>query len=525
MNKGPVSTGNTGNQPFIARREVMMCCPYADYWAREVPQGIKERVCHELWPPEKLSRYLDMLEAFGFNSIQVGDLTQAYISTGVRPEDLRARDMHLLKAARERGMTATWFLWSNCCYDPGVRDSRVPMTRLRQCWHDPAERAFLEEYYRRQSDYAPYVDHLLTHWADPGGGKEGCGRCDYRGALELHNTIQDLFRKRNPCLRTTFSTWMLIDGSTWNRWPGLEKLENILHSGILAPDVGVALGLMNCGADGQRLDFAGRLKKEEVDAIRDCGRTAGIWCWYTTDNEIAPSLHVQTDILQNYFRSLVEPSGGRLDWHTVDDNCHGLNMPNLYVAGRLMQNPHEDARTILSEFLHRYFGGDAAPAAGEALRVIEKARGQSIRYATQVGDPSEALHLDALRETRELTGTASWRKSVLAMAEEAGKRLEHTGIRAGHTPSFPAPITPADYLDEVRVHLRAIAQLMRFLLEAEKVWNLIRRESSPEAIRTAIARLPEVERSDEHLVHLEWWTAQCGKDELLKKASAPTAGN
>ena len=505
-------------QPFIKRREVTMGCPYSDYWLKEVPQQIKAKVCHELWSPDALSRYLDMLKAFGFNSIQIGDSTQAYVSTGVSPEERRTRILHLLKAARERGMTATWFLWSNTFYDPNARDPRFPMTRFYQCWHDPTEHAFLEDYYRYQSQYAPYVDHLVIHWADPGGGKEGCERCNYRGALELHNAIQAIFRERNPQLRTTFSTWMLIS-SGWNRWPGL-NLDTILHSGILAPDVGVAIGLMNCGADGRRMDWAGQLKREELTAIRAAGRTAGIWGWYTTDLEIAPSLHIHTDILQNYFCSLMEPSGGWIDWHSVDDNCHGFNMPNLYVAGRLMQNPGENARDLIDEFLHLYFGDEIAPLMAEALRVIEKARGQSLRYAVQIGDPSEELHDAAIRETRALTGTSSWRKNVLAMAEEAGKRLEHAGIRAGHTPPFPTPITPADYLEEIKAHLHAIAQLMRFLLQADLVWQLIHKKAAPEIVKAAMARLPEVENSSVHLVHLERWIAQGGQEALRKALCA-----
>jgi len=513
----------SSGQPFIKRREVTMSAPCSGYWIKDVPQHLKAKVCHDLWSPEKLSRYLDMLKAFGFNSIQVSDSTQGYVNTGVSPEELRARVMHLLKAARERGMTATWFLWSNTCYDPHAHDPRFPMTRFNLCWHDPTEHAFLEDYYRYQSQYAPYVDHLIIHWADPGGGKEGCKQCNYRGALELHNAIQAIFRERNPQLRTTFSTWFLLHSSTWNKWPGL-NLDTILHSGILAPDVGVAIGLMNCGADGQRMDWAGQLKTEEVAAIRGTGRMAGIWGWYTTDLEIAPSLHIHTDILQNYFRSLVEPSGGWIDWHSVDDNCHGFNMHNLYVAGRLMQNPGENARDLIDEFLHLYFGDEIAPLMAEALRVIEKARGQSLRYVTQIGDPSEELHDAAIRETRALTGTSSWRKNVLAMAEEAGKHLEHVGIRADHVPPFPTPIPPADYLEEVKAHLRAIAQFMRFLLATEPVWQMIQDGAEQEAIRTAIRRLPEVENSAEHLIHLERWTAQRTKDELCRKAQVRAAG-
>lgn len=505
-------------QPFIKRREVTMCCPWSDYWLKEVPQPIKAKVCHELWSPEALSRYLDMLQAFGFNSIQIADATQAYNSTGVTPDELRARDLHLLKAARERGMTATWFLWSNVCYDPKARDPRSPMTRFQQCWHDPAEQAILADYYRYQAQYAPYVDHLVTHWADPGGGKEGCQQCNYRGALELHNAIQAIFRERNPQIRTTFSTWMLLS-SGWNRWPGL-NLDSILHSGILAADAGVAIGLMNGGADGRRLDWAGELKREEVEAIRATGRMAGIWGWYTTDIEIHPSLQVHTGVLQNYFGSLVKPSGGWLDWHSVDDNCHGFNMPNLYVAGRLMQDPSADARVVLGEFLHQYFGAEIAPLMAAALLVVEKARTESMRYSTQTGDPSEELHLKEMRETRALTGTSSWRQAVLAMAEEAGQRLEHAGICAGHTPPFPTPITPADYLEEIKAHLRAIAQLMRFLLQADLVWQQIHKKAAPEIVKAALARLPEVENSSAHLVHLERYTAKCAREALYKALCA-----
>ena len=518
------SKKNSGGQPFIRRREVTMSCPngWGGYWEREVSPRIKERICYELWSPEALSRYLDMLKAFGFNSIQTMETTQAYANTGVTREALRPKILHLLKAARERGMTASHIIASNVCYDPEARDPRFPVTRFDLCWHDPVERRILEEHYRYQSEYAPYVDHLVTHWADPGGGKEGCERCNYRGALELHNTILTIFRARNSKIRSTFNTWML-QSSGWNRWPGL-NLDSILHSGILAPDAGVAIGLMNCGADGRRLDWAGQLKSEDVAAIRETGRTAGIWGWYTTDMEILPSLHIHTDILQNYFCSLVEPSGGWIDWHTVDDTCHGFNMPNLYVAGRLMQNPGENARELIDEFLHLYFGNEIAPLMAEALRVIEKTRGQSLRYAAQVGDPSEELHNADMRATRELTGKSSWRKDILALAEEAGKRLEHVGIRADHVPPFPTPMPPADYLEEVKAHLRAIAQFMRFLIEADQVWQLLHQKAAPEIVQAAIARLPEVENSSEHLVHLERSMAQRTKNELCKKAQVHAAG-
>ena len=124
------------------------------------------------------------------------------------------------------------------------------------------------------------------------------------------------------------------------------------------------LGLMNYGADGDNLDFAGELKAAELEGVAAAGRQAGVWGWYTADNEINPALHVRTAVLQNYFRSLPPGTRTQLAWHSLDDNFPGLSMQNLYVAGKLMQDPSLDAQELLEEFCRGIRGRGQCPRRG-----------------------------------------------------------------------------------------------------------------------------------------------------------------
>ena len=312
----------------------------------------------------------------------------------------------------------------------------------------------------------------------------------------MHNAVMEHFRAVNPGIEGYFSNWMLYPGnkSYGLGWPGYDGVQSIVGDPAFDPASGVALGIMNCGSDGVRQDPFGILHPADLRLIRDAGRKAAVWSWYLTDMEIQPAIHVHTKLLQNYFRGLPPETTDTVAWHTVDDCCSGLNMHNLFVAGRLMQDPSLDAQALLREYAEGYVGRTAAPALVRALEAIEHARCLSLRYSLKVGDPNESLREEA---TVADGLPADWAEQGLAMARSARKEVAGLTLPPGHGTAWPVTLAPCGFLPELAAHLKAIEQMLDYLKAAGAAG------AAGAGAEAALAGLPEVVYDPSHTAGLE----------------------
>jgi hypothetical protein len=512
-------TMNQKTEPFIRTREVISSTPWGGWVKSDMPLELRQRMFLPFWSEARLRRHIEMLKAFGFNSIQVTVPTVA-LWCGADLESWRQRQLFMLKTARELGMSTSQFLWGAAVADPARKGSG--MLESQQVseldWHKPDDRERLLAWYRGQAELAPYVDRVITHWVDPGHTQQG----GIDTVVEMHNAIMAIFRERNPRIQGCLSAWFM-DDFAGKRYPGYTDEGVLAARKTLDRDSGVALGRFNYSCDGRNTgggnagttlaDRESRVSGEILDAIAAAGRQAGVWGWYTADIEINPALHVRTEVMQNYFRNLPPQTRTKLAWHSVDDNFAGLNMQNLYVAGRLMQDPSLDAQALLAEFCRGFVGGANAPALAAALRAIEQARTRSLLYNARVED--------ALAPVSGAKGTplpASWLDDTSKAVDAAIAGMKTVKLAPDFTTAWPVTMEPAEYLAELDAHLEAIRQMLAFLKGVREVEKLQAGGASKEQLEAAIAALPAVTYDPAHTAGLE---AAIYKQKLaaLKKAA------
>jgi hypothetical protein len=228
--------------------------------------------------------------------------------------------------------------------------------------------------------------------------------------------------------------------------------------------------------------------RAEVDRILAMGRKLALWTWYNTDDEIHPALHVMI----NAFPSQLTPEQRRdaapvwteaLVWCSVPDNFSGLNTQNLYVAGRLMQDPSLDPQQLLDEFCRGFVGEENAPALATALRAVQQSRSKSWSYTQQPADP--------------------WLDDATRAVDNALRGLQTVKLAPDFQPAWPVTMEPADYLIELQAHLEAIRQMLSFLGGVREVERMKAAGEPVEKLQAAINALPKVEYDPAHTAGLE----------------------
>ena len=454
-------TGKGDSNAFIRVREVISFCPNAAYWLQLSPE-LKKKYFMANWSEEHLRRHLEMLKAFGFNSIQVGANPIMALYGGADPKVWRRHLIAMCRMAHEMGMTVSQCIWGSAVSDQ--QNNQWDFSCRAMDWHQPADRLRLEAWYRDHAELAPDVDRVITHWGDPGGSANK--QCDIGTAIEMHNAILKIFRAVNPKIRGAFSLWSF----DWDEpsWPGFVGVGSFAANPALDPNRDFALGPSSGLAVGIGVVPYSVLKPADLDAITASGRRVGVWGWYITDDEIEPSMHVRTSLLQNYFRNLPAKTHTALAWHSVDDNCAGLNMQNLYVAGHLMRDPTLDAQKLLDEFVRGLVGESNAAAVAAGLRAIEQTRTRSRCYDYCAEDSTTP---DVTRKdlNPRLTLPKDWLDTSIATVNAAIEGLKTVHLAPGFRTAWPVTMEPADYVDELKVHLEAIQKMLGFLKGVEKI--------------------------------------------------------
>ena len=93
---------NPKTEPFIRTREIISSTPWGGWVKSDMPLELRQRMFLPFWSESRLRRHLEMLKAFGFNSIQITVPTVA-LWCGADLESWRQRQLFMLKIARELG--------------------------------------------------------------------------------------------------------------------------------------------------------------------------------------------------------------------------------------------------------------------------------------------------------------------------------------------------------------------------------------------------------------------------------------
>ncbi len=472
---------DASESPYIPQRGAMVTEPWSgecDAQGKLVPPPgpQREKYCQRNWPEARLHAYLDLLDSFGYNAIQLNDSWPmlSCLSQGTTRAAYAKRLRAEADYAHLNGQLVDLFLFGSSAVDTDVQDIKLvdtlkgdPLTG-GACFTDPRERqVLLREYDWQAENYAKHVDRFMTHWTDPGGCRPGCQNCTIKTALEQHNILLRKFRAQNPSIQSAFSLWLLHLGTPW---PAYKGAESVVNAGIL--DFSVALvGQM----DWAHLRHDGR-------PIVAKGRQFGVWGWYFLDIECYGGLQVETSGIEKYFRSLPSQGGDAIQWHTVDAMSSYLILSNLYVAGQMMWNPQRSGAELLREFTRGMFGPENEGKMAAVYDTVEDV------YPTLI-PMSQYPWLTDLDKA----------PSRLARLEEAQKVLQSVRVAPDFVPAFPLVIQPADLLRETEAQLNVLHTYLEFQEAANRVLGMKRRGESREKLIQAVDALPKVPPPDEYL--------------------------
>src|SRR6185369_10752265 len=90
--------------PFIRVREVLSSTPWGGWIKTDMPLELRQRYFMPFWSEARLRRHLEMLKAFGFNSIQLGANPVTAWWVGADANVWRQRQIFRCRTAHELGL-------------------------------------------------------------------------------------------------------------------------------------------------------------------------------------------------------------------------------------------------------------------------------------------------------------------------------------------------------------------------------------------------------------------------------------
>jgi len=289
------------------------------------------------WSDQRIEKYAEQLWLLGFNSLQTieGRSFRAATADKAQLQNVVHKTRVLMRAARENGMLVTQWIWGQAPYDD------------KMCWNSPADRAIIQEEFRWMArTYGRYVDRVYVHVRDPGGCPRGkdCKLCDdYRTPQEVATFVLKEYRKVNPKVTVTLSTW--FNPKFWNGAPGVRFLDETYSP----RDVGIALHKW--------------YDADKAKMVRDAGRAVDIWSWYMSDYETISDMSLCMRKVDSYFSSLPDQASRDVRVISTELCFHGWpNILTAYVSAQKMWSPHRNLQEIEREFCAGMFGEKNADA-------------------------------------------------------------------------------------------------------------------------------------------------------------------
>jgi hypothetical protein len=463
--------------PFIKGREVMICDP----WQRKghsvgsLPPKLANKYCPRNWPIVRLQNYVDLLDSFGYNSIQLTDCwVLLSVFQGSSRQQWQDKLLAMADQAHGNGQTATLYVYGSSVKD---FETNKEYTFPGACFNDPHQRRVLiKEYEYQVKAYAPHIDRIVTHWAD-WGGCPGCDKCTYKTALQQHNLIAGKFHKINPKIQSAFSIWHVKPQT----WPGYKDINSIFDAKVLPDEVMIST-----------VEWGGELDMGTVRQIAGKGHKPGVWGWRLLDIEALNGMHVHTKLLEKYFRSLPPDAGDLIEWHSVDDVSQFMILSNLYVAGQLMWDPNQQGSKLLRQFTGGMFGRENAEKMALILEAVEKT-------GCFGGCPARRIPIN------DVLDNAPKHRKIIQQARDA---LTQVRIAPGFVPVFPTIVEPQELIREINAHLQIIATHIDIRIKAARLREMKRQGKPKEQIAEAFKTLPGIPAPQDYLwkhTHLRCW--------------------
>jgi hypothetical protein len=350
--------------PFINTRLVCI----APTGRRQYKIGSKfEFTNYELWDDNRLKNYPELFYQFGMSGIQIAEV-QGYSSiSGEYLKKAQHAAVTLARSAKDLKMFVSLDQWGDCLYQEGVSF----------CWEDAQERRIIEQFYDSlAARYAPCIDHLYIHVGDPGGAThKGCTK--YKSTQLLTNAIWNKFKKINPGITATLSTW--ANATLWKYYPHEVNIDNYAEFfkdretefGQSIPD---KAGFLDETYMPKEIGIAlhRTFNLDQAKILVSLGRPVDVWGWYLSDMEMYNNLTINTRNLEKYYSQLPREASKIIRIQTTDLCFQGFpNYINIYFASAKMWDPYRNREEIENEFCSAAFGVQNAGYVFDLYRAIE----------------------------------------------------------------------------------------------------------------------------------------------------------
>jgi hypothetical protein len=409
------------------------------------------------WEPERIADYIDMLDFFGYNLIETG-AAQLMPGKGASPAEqakVESRRDALVQSLRRNGMQHRVF-FNGTLFGEGNNGGAVP--------YGADTRHLYEEYFRRTAEaIAPFADSVLTHWLDAGAWKSTPGHpCTITVLQDLHMQIHRAFKRVNPKIQSVLSLWALdqVGPGTGNLgWQGYEGVDSILKSGVIPPEVGLAMH--------------GTVRLPEARKIAAAGHPASVWGWYLADNELVYTMHAHTHAVADYLHSLPEEARDLVGLHTLS-NCQAeTNLYTIYVGVRMLASPHGDPNAHLREVARLVYGPKGEEPVFRGLKAIADVRcGKACSgYWNPKAEPGFKTSTDKPKGSGDASvqtsnGVLSF-DQALEQSTAAWNGLKGFEIDRAYIPPLRLHRPVETLLQELKGHVEAVAKYMQFLKDRQ----------------------------------------------------------
>lgn len=420
--------GTELNNPFIKLRLVHI----GDSPRRQVPFGSPFKdTDYETWPLSKIRTTPELYWQLGYNGVELAEIRgYSAVPDGDMPRIRRAVQT-LAKGAKDVGMYVSLFQWGDCIFKENETLS----------WNDSLQRKVMRLYMKDLAeDYGTLIDHFIIHVGDPGGcNRDGCDH--YRTPQEITNAFYEAFKKVNPRIESTLSTW--ANGYFWNSCPRMVDRSNyapffpdmvndkthdlpiaggarFLDSTFMPSNIGISLHRV--------------YNKDQAEVVLSSKRPLDVWTWYVGDNEMINTFWLNMSEIDRILGSLPKEAGRDIRIYTMEINFHGWpQIINAYVGAQKLWNPNASLKQIEQEFCTGMFGPSNAGAMVDLFNACENGVSSSVPYLPEFG-------------------TAAYNKSLKKVLSNS----KNIKLAEDWKPNFVLPVAPQKYVDMLVNRLRLI---------------------------------------------------------------------
>jgi hypothetical protein len=307
--------------------------------------------------------------------------------------------------------------------------------------------------------------------------------------MAIMNYQYRAFKDKNPNIEATYNVWPLtsnayryrlvdVEGLYWqypHSWSGTYSWWHFTRAADQLDD---SIMIANR-----------RYTPEVADYCMKRGRKYGIWSWYTCDQEITASLHVEAERLGREFSQLPDAASAQIEYFAVPSNCHGLNSASLYIAANLLWEPRRDPFEVLKEFCALVFGPRVSEPVYLGYSAIARIRnhdvdGDSAFYTGYLGAGTDRPDKDA------------------RMSARAMRALKGVEVDKGWVSKIPMAVQREEMLEDLKDHVRMIHQYALFRTAYAKLAQQERISAED------VKNLPKVDKLSVSGGMIEWRKAQ-----------------